>query len=92
MTLGLETARTILAVISARGLSGATGPTLQVDMAGLYDAGPWDCVVTGSCGSQTSLPANVTVNPLCAADFNGNGALAVQDIFDFLNAWFAGCP
>lgn len=24
------------------------------------------------------------------ADFNGNG-LAVSDIFDFLNAWFAGC-
>jgi hypothetical protein len=26
----------------------------------------------------------------CPADFNGNGTLEVQDIFDFLNAWFAG--
>jgi hypothetical protein len=25
-----------------------------------------------------------------AADMNGGG-LSVQDIFDFLNAWFAGC-
>ncbi len=28
----------------------------------------------------------------CAADFNSDGTLAVQDIFDFLNAWFAGSP
>ncbi|HMN40918.1 MAG TPA: PQQ-binding-like beta-propeller repeat protein [Phycisphaerales bacterium] len=30
--------------------------------------------------------------PACAADFNGDGALATQDIFDFLNAWLAGSP
>ncbi len=28
----------------------------------------------------------------CPADFNGSGAISVQDIFDFLNAWFAGNP
>ncbi len=28
----------------------------------------------------------------CPADFNGVGGLSVQDIFDFLAAWFAGCP
>jgi hypothetical protein len=32
------------------------------------------------------------VNACCKADFDGSGQLAVQDIFDFLNAWFAGCP
>ncbi len=26
----------------------------------------------------------------CPADFNGTGGLTVQDIFDFLSAWFAG--
>jgi hypothetical protein len=26
----------------------------------------------------------------CPPDFNANGTLEVQDIFDFLNAWFAG--
>jgi hypothetical protein len=26
----------------------------------------------------------------CPADFNADGALSVQDIFDFLSAWFAG--
>jgi hypothetical protein len=28
----------------------------------------------------------------CPADFNHSGGLSTQDIFDFLNAWFAGCP
>ncbi len=28
----------------------------------------------------------------CPADYNGNGTLEVQDIFDFLNGWFAGAP
>jgi hypothetical protein len=26
------------------------------------------------------------------ADFNDNGGLEIQDIFDFLNGWFAGNP
>lgn len=30
--------------------------------------------------------------PACAADFDGSGAINVQDIFDFLAAWFAGEP
>jgi hypothetical protein len=28
----------------------------------------------------------------CAADFDASGALSVQDIFEFLNAWFNGDP
>jgi hypothetical protein len=28
----------------------------------------------------------------CPANFNRNATLEIQDIFDFLNAWFAGCP
>jgi probable HAF family extracellular repeat protein len=28
--------------------------------------------------------------PGCGADFNGSGSLEVQDVFDYLNAWFAG--
>jgi len=30
--------------------------------------------------------------PTCAADFNNDGQATVQDLFDFLNGWFAGCP
>lgn len=28
----------------------------------------------------------------CPADFNHDGTLQVQDVFDYLNAWFGGCP
>jgi hypothetical protein len=31
-------------------------------------------------------------SPTCAADIDGNGTATVQDLFDFLAAWFAGCP
>jgi hypothetical protein len=34
----------------------------------------------------------VAITPPCAPDFNHSGGLEVQDIFDFLNAWFAGNP
>lgn len=30
--------------------------------------------------------------PTCRADFNGANGVGVQDIFDFLAAWFAGSP
>ena len=29
--------------------------------------------------------------PVCTVDFNGVDGVTSQDIFDFLNAWFAGC-
>ncbi len=32
------------------------------------------------------------VTDTCRADIDRNGQLTVQDLFDFLAAWFAGCP
>ena len=40
--------------------------------------------------SCTPLPGGT--NPCCPADFDNSGALSVQDIFNFLQSWFAGCP
>jgi hypothetical protein len=40
-------------------------------------------------------PAGFSPGPCpapCVADFNHSGGIEVQDIFDFLNAWFAGDP
>ena len=36
--------------------------------------------------------AHIFVSFKCPADFNESGALTVQDIFDFLAAWFAMSP
>jgi hypothetical protein len=41
--------------------------------------------------SQTSCNASGnSTSPCCYADFNKSGGLSVGDIFDYLNAWFAG--
>ena len=47
------------------------------------------CILTSPCGSITSSEATYTI---CPADFNCSGAVNVQDIFDFLSAWFAADP
>jgi uncharacterized membrane protein len=44
------------------------------------------CLITNACGSVTSNEATYTT---CPADFNCSGAISVQDIFDFLAAYFA---
>ena len=43
-------------------------------------------------GGAACNPAGNTVAPCCRADFNRSGAVSVQDIFDFLAAYFAGNP
>jgi hypothetical protein len=40
-------------------------------------------------GVACNAPGSNTT-PCCKADFNQNGTLQVQDIFDYLNAWFGG--
>jgi len=42
-------------------------------------------------GSACNTPGNGTT-PCCKADFNQSGQTTVQDIFDFLAAYFAGDP
>jgi hypothetical protein len=48
-------------------------------------------VQTAALGcSRTTLA--ISAAPPCLADFNADGHVTVQDIFDFLAAWFAGSP
>ena len=74
-------------------VTGSTTATLTISNASYADNGSAiSCVVTNGCGSKSSVPAGLAVGPRCRADFNGSGVLNVQDIFDFVSAWFAGCP
>lgn len=40
----------------------------------------------------TCSPNPCTPGGGCPADFNNSGSVTVQDIFDFLSAYFTGCP
>jgi len=60
-----------------------THARVQGDMQGCVSFCFVPCVVgsvVGECGA-----------PACRANFNGVNGVTVQDIFDFLGAWFAGC-
>ncbi len=48
--------------------------------------------VAGYNATKGDVVLNVGSCHTCPADFNQNGTLEVQDIFDFLGAWFAGSP
>lgn len=40
----------------------------------------------------TTAPGPIGSTPTCTADFNRDGSVNSHDIFDYLNAWFTGCP
>ena len=46
---------------------------------------------TGPLGNNCNL-VNNRAAPCCYADFNKTAGVTVQDIFDYLAAWFAGSP
>lgn len=48
-------------------------------------------LVTG-LGSVNDIVHGPAAAPPCVADFNHANGITVQDIFDFLSAWFAGAP
>jgi len=69
------------------GAASASGTTINFGqpMIGLQSVQP-----SGSPSANLGfIPA---AGGTCAADFDGNGTIAVQDIFAFLSAWFAGNP
>lgn len=43
-------------------------------------------------GNTLDSATGPNAEPVCMADANDDGTVAVDDIFTFLSAWFAGCP
>lgn len=64
----------------------ANSATFSIPSAKASDNGVYECVVSNACGESRSLAAVLKV---CVADFNCSGVAGVQDVFDFLTAWFA---
>ncbi len=68
-------------------ISGALTATLSINPVALGDAGDYDCVVTNTCGSQTSNAATLTVgSPFVTGDTNCDGVVNFDDIDPFVVA------
>ena len=66
----------------ALGISERTGSVVRVYFAGRVD-------VNGTFSTLTDDLDVAVVAKVCLPDFNNDGSVTVQDIFDFLTAWFS---
>lgn len=66
-------------------ISGSGTEELTIDPARTRDLGTYTAQVTAACGTFENTGA---VLNFCTADFNESGIVSVQDIFDFLAAYF----
>jgi hypothetical protein len=78
------------------------------EAVGYVSPAPGACCVGAACTTTTSAACTGlflgsgtvcapvvrggTVNACCKADVNNSGSVSVQDVFDFLAVYFAGCP
>lgn len=70
---------------------------LFYSQSGIVPASYWNICGTGNLDATKAyyfrVASGTTVDCLvCHADFNCSGIVSVQDIFDFLTAWFNGDP
>ncbi len=63
--------------------------TLGQSPTTLYYAAAPTFAAVGTFG-RIDLGASFQIPPRCAGDFNDDGRVSTQDIFDFLDSWFAG--
>jgi hypothetical protein len=70
-------------------VTGANQPTLTIASFQASDQGSFDCVVSNSCGGDTSAPARVAL--ACNADFNADGFNDDADIRAFFACLAGQC-
>jgi glucose/arabinose dehydrogenase len=76
-----------------RPVLGATDRALARYVKGMGRDGTGEVyVLTGATLGPTGTSGEVLRVVPCPSDYNGSGAVEVQDIFDFLSAWFAADP
>jgi hypothetical protein len=69
-----------------------TGACCNVTTGACYPRTAADCLNSGLRFDGLGAVCSAMACRACPADFDASGALAVADIFAFLNSWFAGCP
>src|SRR4051812_40933865 len=69
---------------------GVRSDTLTIPAVRWAGAGVYDVGATSECGSATSSPAPLVV--VCPANTNQDGAVLIQDLFDYLSLFLVGDP
>ena len=96
---GVQTCALPISTPTSQGSAPASELILAIDADnnGLYSQAETKIFIKGANGVAL-WPANTNSRTArfygwpCAADFNMTGGVTVNDIFDFLAAWFAGDP
>jgi glucose/arabinose dehydrogenase len=73
-------------------IQGSSTATLTISNAQVPDTGEYSVVLTSPCGNTVSDGVLVTVFACVSADFDRSGVIAIDDLFAYLAAWFAGSP
>lgn len=78
-------------IVNGGRFSGASTDTLTITGAKVEDTDLYSVEVLTAAGTIVHETALV-VKRNCPGDFNSSGSRTVQDLFDFLASYFAGCP
>jgi len=74
------------------GQGAGTGVWKKLSVAGEERDLAFLVAVRGPLPSVGSATGGSGGRPSCAADVDRSGTVSLQDVFEFLNAWFLGCP
>lgn len=78
-------------IVNGGRFTGASTDTLTITGAKVEDTDLYSVEVRTTAGTIVHETALV-VKRNCPGDFNSSGGKTVQDLFDFLSSYFAGCP
>lgn len=70
----------------------ATADTLTFNPVLQADAGLYTARASTGCATIPEVEVGLIVGTACPADFDGSGQVSVQDLFEFLSAFFTTCP
>lgn len=81
---------TMSRTVIPQGRAQARAATVQIALAGPEGAGEYRIEAWSRCGTFLSEPFNLEIR--CAADFDGDHAVTVVDLLNYLDAWYARTP
>lgn len=70
----------------------SSGASLRFSSFLSTDVGSYTVRLETECGIAYSTRVLAVRPNRCRADFNDSGSVSVQDLFDYVSAFFAGCP